>query len=227
MHPFFLSLSTTFKHMPPAPVPISGKNLRNEDQSWELWAADLWHHFGSRKYRRSLRFHASLRSPHKILPVTLCPEDVCCLKAVNGPSKKTLFPHTPCPPPLRQETRTLSGWCHKNELFSKHTVPLSAFFCQLVLGKDLINPNTSHFIAPTVERQGWGGTIPLGNQTCHKATHCAYSCWYFLPSLQPPPLPFLVLFLGITGCLTVGPQGLLSSLCRGEIWQLVQAHKTD
>lgn len=93
MHPFSLSLSTTFKHMPPAPVPISGKqNLRNEDQSWELWAAGLWHHFGSRKYRRSLWFHTSLPSPHKILPVTLCPEDVCCLKAVNGPSKK----HSSC-----------------------------------------------------------------------------------------------------------------------------------
>lgn len=56
----------------------------------------------------------------------------------------------------------------------------------------------------------------MGKQTCHKATLCGCSCWSLPPCPQPPPSPFLVLFLGITGCVAGRPPVLLSPLCRRE-----------
>lgn len=152
--------------MPPAPLPTPWKDFENRDQCWDLWTARLWHHFGSSKYHRSLRFHASLPSQYKILPVTLCPEDVYCLNVVNRPSKKKTKKHFSCcicPPLLREGNCTLCDRCHKKWICLEIC---HAAFCFLPpVGpwqRYLMNPGTSSFITPRAEEQELGRDCAFG-----------------------------------------------------------------
>lgn len=154
--------------MPPAPFPTPWKDFENRDQSWELWTASLWHHFGSSEYHRSLRFHASLPSQYKILPVTLCPEDVYCLNAQSALKKKqkTKKKHSSCCtclPVLREGNCTLCDRCHKKWI---HLEICCAAFCFLPsVGpwqRYLMNPDTSSFIVPRAEGQGLGRDCAFG-----------------------------------------------------------------
>lgn len=109
-------------------------------QSWRnralSWSSKPLTSLGSRKYHRSLRFHASLPSQYKNPPSDTVPRR-CLLpkRTVNLPSKKHASHCRLCPPLKRQGNHTLCSWHHINELIFKAAVLLFAFFCQLVLGK--------------------------------------------------------------------------------------------
>lgn len=169
--------------IPPAPLPTPRKqHMRNRDQSWELWTASLWHYFGSSKYHRSLRFHASLPSQYKILPATLCPEMFTPKRTIA--SQRNTFPAVYC----------------VHRCWERVTVPSVA---------DAINTNPSRrrpccFLLSSaswssakvpdepkhVQFQSFYSNrarVPLGNQAWHTAGLCDCSCWCLLSSAAPLP----------------------------------------
>lgn len=205
MHPFPISqphVCVTFQKldvtMPPALLPTPGKqNLRKRGQSWEGWTASPCHDWQQEvphKSEVSRLIALSVQNTHSNTVPRRC---LLSKPTANRPSEKhssycrvstTVETGQSCPlwlMPLKWTHLAIKPCC---SLLS----PASGSLATVPE-----NPNTP--VCTVLGHIGWGS----GRDCVFGKSGWPQSRWSLWSSPKPPPSPFLVLFLRITGCLVL------------------------